>query len=105
MRAYASPEQSKQAEIAFQTIRGQSEAVIEREILADQRLANPSQNSVNATNVFFEANRQGIPIVALTSADIQRLSAVIDASEISLARISRALNENRMVVVPSRPVT
>ncbi|MFN7892866.1 MAG: transglutaminase domain-containing protein, partial [Pirellula sp.] len=105
VRAYASPEQSKQAEIAFQTIRGQSEAVIEREILADQRLANPSQNSVNATNVFFEANRQGIPIVALTSADIQRLSAVIDASEISLARISRALNENRMVVVPSRPVT
>jgi uncharacterized membrane protein len=105
LQAIVAPGQEVIAERAFQSLRGMVTTEIERQVLSS--LAPPDQAIINknVNSVLFAAIDQNIPVITLAPNDLANLSTRLSASADAFARISKALSEGKVVMVPSRPVT
>lgn len=99
------PGQSKSAEIEFRFYQGVAATMIERSVVTAMNSSKSEAQMVNTHSVIEAAEVQGIPVIVLIPEFLSTLADRIQASPDALARISSAMADGKLIVVPERPVS
>lgn len=103
------PGQTSAAAVSYRFNRGLAEAQIENQLLKQfnaSRTSAPnivSNVQIGATDILMEAKNQGIGTVILTTGNASRLDSLNFSNE-AKARISQAISNGRIVMVPEQTV-
>ncbi|MBU6172603.1 MAG: hypothetical protein KGQ60_02300, partial [Planctomycetes bacterium] len=99
------PGQSEEMGITYRYYHGIATTMIEGNVVDGIFNDASVMRSINTQSVFDAAAQQGIQIIILVPENLPTLSNRLQASPDTLARIADALSREKMVVLPSTPVT
>jgi hypothetical protein len=100
IRVLPYPGQATTASMSFRSLRGMNDTMLESAVMEE----TTGQTVITTASILQEARRVGVPLVAIDSKTLDRLADLSISSE-AKARITRAVNQGRLVVVPEQMLT
>jgi hypothetical protein len=104
IRVIARPGQNVEAVRVYQFTRGVRENSIETAVIEQQSISvGDTRPIVSTANIFAAADAQDIPLMFVSSSNANQLNG-LDISDEAKARISQAIDDDLIVLVPTRSV-